>query len=210
MRLEVILLSFVRSLRQGNFELYIASLKKLAPWMFALDHINYAHWLPIHLRDMLLLKHKHPEICAAFQDGGFVVQPSNKPFSAISIDQVQKINNKVIKGDGGIIGLTKNKSTLERWLVCAPEINLHLLQFEKCYGYSSNENEDSSQFDHEQTTAFQKKFIKDVKALTGMINEFGNPFKETSQDLISLGTKDIPHPEASVNLTNIENRKETV
>ena len=42
MRLEVILLSFVRSLRQGNFELYIESLKKLAPWMFALDHINYA------------------------------------------------------------------------------------------------------------------------------------------------------------------------
>ena len=188
MRLEVILLSFVRSLRQGNFELYIESLKKLAPWMFALDHINYARWLPVHLRDVLLLKHKHPEICAAFQDGGFVVQPSNMPFSAISMDQAHEMNNKVIKGDGGIIGLTENKSTLERWLVFAPEINLHLLQFEKCYGYSSNENEDSSQLHHEQTTAFQKKFIKDVKALTGTINELGNPFKETSQDLISLET----------------------
>ena len=99
MRLEAILLSFVRSLRQANFELYIESLKKLAPWMFALDHINYVRWLPIHLRDMLLLKHKHPEICAAFQDGGFVVQPSNKPFSAISIDQAHEMNNKVIKGD---------------------------------------------------------------------------------------------------------------
>ena len=172
--------------------------------MFGLDHINYARWLPIHLHDMLLVKHKHPKICAAFQDGGFVVQPSNKPFSAISIDQAHEMNNKVIKGDGGIIGLTKNKSALEHWLVCAPEINLQLLQFEKCYGYSSKENEDSSQFHHEQTTTFQKKFIKDVKALTGMINELGNSFKETSQDLISLETKDIPHPEASVNLNNIE------
>ena len=114
MRLEVILLSFVRSLQQGNFELYIESLKKLAPLMFALDHINYALWLPIHLRDMLLLKHKHPEICAVFQDGGFVVQPSNTRFSAISMDQAHKMNNKVIKGDGGIIGLTENKSALER------------------------------------------------------------------------------------------------
>ena len=52
MQLEVILLSFVRSLRQSNFELYIESLKKLAPWMFAMNHINYACWLPIHLRDM--------------------------------------------------------------------------------------------------------------------------------------------------------------
>ena len=82
MRLEVILLSFVRSLRQDNFQFYIKSPKKLAPWMFALDHINYALWLPI------------------------------------------QINKKVIKGDGGIIGLTEKKSALERWLVCAPEINL--------------------------------------------------------------------------------------
>ena len=150
------------------------------------------------------MKHKHPEVCAAFQDGGFVVQPSNKPSSAISMDQAHKMNNKVIKGDGGIIGLTESKSALECWLVCPPEINLLFLQFEKCYGYSSIENEDSFQFHHKQTTAFQKKFIKNVKALTGTINELGNPFKETSQDLISLETKDIPHPEATVNLINIE------
>ena len=56
MQLEVILLSFVRSLQQGNFELYLESLKKLAPWMFVLDHINYARWLPFYLRDMLLFE----------------------------------------------------------------------------------------------------------------------------------------------------------
>ena len=101
------------SLQQVNFELYIESLKKLAPWMFALDHINYAHWLPIHLRDMLPLKHKHHKVCAAFQDGSFVVQPSNNPFSSISMDQAHEMNNKV---DGGIIGLTENKSALEHCL----------------------------------------------------------------------------------------------
>ena len=66
MWLEVILLSFVRSLRQGNFELYIEPQKKLAPWIFGSDHINYVHWLPIDLRDILPLKHKHTEVCAAF------------------------------------------------------------------------------------------------------------------------------------------------
>ena len=94
MRLEVILLSFVRSLRQGNFELYIESLKKLAPWMFALDHTNYARWLPVHLHYVLLLKQKHPEVSAAFQDGGFVVQSSNKPSSAISMDQAHGVITK--------------------------------------------------------------------------------------------------------------------
>ena len=79
-RLEVILLSFVRSLRQGNFELYIESQKELAPSIFALDHINNARLLPIHSRDMMPLKYKHLEVCAAFQDGGLllnrVISPS--------------------------------------------------------------------------------------------------------------------------------------
>ena len=57
---------------------------------------------------------------------------------------------------------------------------------------------------HEKTTAFKKKFIKDVKPLAGTIDQFGNPFKEASQDLMSLETKDILHPEATVNLTDME------
>ena len=36
--LEILLLLYVRSLREGNFQLYIESLTKLMPWMFALDH----------------------------------------------------------------------------------------------------------------------------------------------------------------------------
>jgi hypothetical protein len=40
-------------------------------FLFALDHINYARWLPIHLRDMLALQKKHPEIYAEFDKGNY-------------------------------------------------------------------------------------------------------------------------------------------
>ena len=40
--LEILLLLYVRSIREGDFQLYIESLTKLMPWMFALDHTHYA------------------------------------------------------------------------------------------------------------------------------------------------------------------------
>ena len=60
--LELLVLSFVRSIRTGDFELYTDTLQTLAPWFFAPDHAHYARWLPVHLRDMLSLQEQHPQI----------------------------------------------------------------------------------------------------------------------------------------------------
>ena len=39
--LEICLLIFVRSLRMASFTMYLDALTELAPWFYALDHINY-------------------------------------------------------------------------------------------------------------------------------------------------------------------------
>ena len=51
---ETLILIFVRAHRQRNVTLYmyVEVLKELTPLFFALDHINYARWTPIHIRDM--------------------------------------------------------------------------------------------------------------------------------------------------------------
>ena len=53
-------MQFVRSLREDNFQLYVQCLGKSVPWMFSLDHTNYAQWMPIHIRDMVQLKDLNP------------------------------------------------------------------------------------------------------------------------------------------------------
>jgi len=40
--LEICILTYVQSLREANFEMY---LDELTPWFFALDHTNYARWI---------------------------------------------------------------------------------------------------------------------------------------------------------------------
>ena len=60
--LELCILLYIRSLRESNFMLYVDSLQDLAVWFFALDHTHYARWLPVHLRDMVGLAEKHPDV----------------------------------------------------------------------------------------------------------------------------------------------------
>jgi len=42
LELELLVLVYVRSLRQGSLMLYLDALTQLAPWFHALDHIHYA------------------------------------------------------------------------------------------------------------------------------------------------------------------------
>ena len=52
MEFQTMVLIFIRAHRTKNFAMYVESLDSLVQWFFALDHVNYARWIPIHIRDM--------------------------------------------------------------------------------------------------------------------------------------------------------------
>ena len=156
--LEILLLLYIRSIREGNFDLYVESLAKIIPWMFALDHTHYSRWLPVHIRDMVLLPEKHP-----FRAGKFAVCKTINKFSAMAIDQCHEQNNAIIKESGGAIGLTNNPGALRRWMVAGPEVARMVTEFES-YAADSN-NGDITNSHHEQHPGVQASFLKDVKSL---------------------------------------------
>ena len=104
LQMELLYLVFVRSFRESDFELYLDAIQKLAAWCFALDHTNYARWLPVHLQDMLSLNEKQPYVYHQFQNYGFVVQKTSRRFSSIAVDQAHKQNNALVKGMGELLG----------------------------------------------------------------------------------------------------------
>ncbi len=55
LRLEKLILIFVRSHHENNFDLYIEVLEALVGFFFILDHYNYARWIPIHINHYQLL-----------------------------------------------------------------------------------------------------------------------------------------------------------
>ena len=98
LKLELIMLSFVRSIRTGNFTLYMESMQSLLRWFFALDHINWARWLSAHLMDMLNLHQTNKCAAECFEKEllWFEKQKIHSPLLE-SITLISKITN-VLKG----------------------------------------------------------------------------------------------------------------
>ncbi|GFR88223.1 hypothetical protein ElyMa_006095400 [Elysia marginata] len=76
--LQLLVFAFVRAIRTANFELYVSALNKLVPWFFTFNHTHYARWISVHLRDMMILSEKHPDVYQQFKLGKFVVAKSIK------------------------------------------------------------------------------------------------------------------------------------
>ena len=189
LQLEVLLLGFLKSLRQADFPLYTDTLSKMLPLFFAMKHTNYARWLPVHLHDMCVLGEMAPDVASVFHKGLFTVHKSPKRFSAIAIDQAHEQNNAMVKGDGGAVGLTENPSALRRWMLSGPEIARLVNEFEA--GMAPETNVGDTSLHHEAQKSFQVSFYKDVKSLVSTMEDLGNPFLEETQDLVVLHSKVI-------------------
>lgn len=106
MQYEALVLLVIRAHRQRNLKLYVEALEELIPFFFALDHVNYARWAPVHIRDMKSLP---DSIAAEFkEEGHWVLSKTGNKFSAIPFDQAHEQENKVVKSAGGAVGLTEN------------------------------------------------------------------------------------------------------
>ena len=128
LRYEVLILLFVRAHRERDFSLYREVLRELAPLFFAMDHVKYARWLPVHIRDMYSLPEK---IRDEFQsNGNWVVAKSVRSFSAMPIDQCHEQVNKDVKSSSGAVGLCDNPKALRQWMLAGPERSRLLKVFE--------------------------------------------------------------------------------
>lgn len=59
-----ILLGLLRASREGNWELHVSTVRKMIPWCFAYDKVNYARYLSSYLSEMSHLEEEHAELLA--------------------------------------------------------------------------------------------------------------------------------------------------
>ncbi len=202
LELALLFLGFLRAQREGNFMLYVETLGKLLPWMFAFDHYHFSRWLSVHVKDLYELCEKAPTTLAEFQKGHFVTQKTYSKFSCLAHDQIHEQTNAVVKGDGGVIGITENESALRRCMIAGPETSRLLSQYEESASLKSKP--DSPSRHHEQIPSIQKEFATDVKRLTAVVEDLGNPFTDNSNELYTLDTKVVMSKEVVNTVQNVE------
>ena len=105
-----LLLRFIRSIREGDWNLHLACIRDMFPWMFAYDRTNYSRYLSVYWCDMMSLEDTHPSTHEAFKAGDSVVQRSSSAFSQVAVDQtIKQTINRDTKSKGGIVGFSLNK-----------------------------------------------------------------------------------------------------
>jgi hypothetical protein len=188
---------FIRAHHERKIKLMVTTLQMIVPLFFALGHHNYARWLPVFIKDNDCLP---DSIRAEFEKGHWTVTRSNQPFSAMPFDQANEQANTRGKGVGGIIGLTENPYMLERWIVTDPEISPVLEEYT-----TVNDSDDSeSRPHHEEGSASKQRFQRHTKDLMELFLSNGNPFEESSKDLVTLDNNLCESAAAAASVLKVE------
>ena len=123
MKFVMCILMFIRASREGDWNLYLESLKALAKYFFAHDRLNYARMVPLYLAQMHRLKIDDPDIHHEFMQGNFCVNKNEISFCAIGPDHSIEHVSKLMKIRGGLEGLTQQPAAMARWFLVAPELS---------------------------------------------------------------------------------------
>ncbi|CAH1154985.1 unnamed protein product [Phaedon cochleariae] len=106
------LLMFTRGIRDGKWMTYRAALTKMLPFIARYDHGNYFRSLTAYICDMNQLP---AEVEEEFLNGDFAVLRSPQKFSQVDPDHAQEWVVGISKGAGGLVGITQDASTVQRW-----------------------------------------------------------------------------------------------
>ena len=80
---------------------------------------KYRPMLPAYLAEMYALKRTDPIVWEAFSDGELAVKI---PFAGIGMDHRGEQVNKILKIDGGIVGISRYENARTRFMLSAPVI----------------------------------------------------------------------------------------
>ena len=104
----------------------------------------------------------------------------------MGVDQAHEQNNKVVKVDGGVIGISENETALLKWAVAGPFINDLLNQ--------ANEdlpNPRKPPKPHRDTDLYEKNFRKNRSSFLGALMEYEKPFCEEEPMLLQIVSKHV-------------------
>ena len=111
---------------------------EISPWLFMQDHSNYAQLGSCSSQWHDRVAYNTPHSVPRVREQAFLCKDTKHTFSTMSIDQCHEQVSKLIKCDGGAVGLTETPQALDRWMVAWLEISWVLYRFEVTYQISQH------------------------------------------------------------------------
>ena len=172
--LQIKVLLYVRSIREGNFKLHVEVLHKLLSLYF--------------IYDFYIIGTKFPYPHNFLSKGNVSFQKSHREFSKMGLDQIHEQNNELFKRCRRASDLLNkmDDSALIRWETSSPVITRLILEFKDCLDRNEIFAESSTKH-HEDSQHFHGRFSSDVNRLIKCITV--NPFMQ--DHLTKLNNKKV-------------------
>ena len=184
-RMVQILRSFIRSVRTGNWTLYLQCLSDMLPYLAAAGHNNYTKSQAIFIPKMMALQCTHPDVHAAIMKGLFPVRRTDGAWTGMFTDLfIESVLMAGLKSTGGLTrGRGFNETTRLLFLLSRPicaEISQSIFEIA---GLSSHEEDGH----REQTASRIQRDMSDIDKVLQVLLEHG-VFSTSSRKLVSLST----------------------
>ena len=106
-----LIFTFIRAIKENNYNVHLASLYELCPMFFAYNHQNYLRYIPAYLVTMINLPDTHPGAEDLISEKGFSASRSGVLLSKNPVDiTTEETINRHSKSHGGIGGLSRNSA----------------------------------------------------------------------------------------------------
>ena len=182
---------------------HLAASEELCMDLFSQDRIKYMRMLPFYIRSQYALQDSDPETWNALKAGEFSVTKSDIPFASLGLDHAGEQQNRVLKTDGGIIGIANNANARDRHCVTAPIISRMVTELSQ-YMSTATKNEETH---HQLIPSQQRKQAECVEKIRSAIKPHTNPFsKKEDLSLCNIVTNKVVPSEFSEDILNVENQ----
>ena len=199
------LLRPVRVSRQGDLKLYVPALQEQVKYYFTHDFYKYARFIPYHNAQLQLLKEGDAETWSTLEDD-FSVTRSGIPFTNLFVDQTLEQQVRALKVTGGITGITQNESTLDRYLLIAPEVKRLVNEFQASHDVSCTKEKKSH---HQLKGPMASRVQRNATKIKNSILQhcMGNPYA-TYMELMKIASNMTVSPIAERDITERDEKGE--
>ena len=199
MTMVSILLCFTRAQRDGLWDLHLYAFKRMLPFFVRYDHINYARWGSVYLAEMSDLPQ---EVLHEFQEGNFVVKRTDRQFNQVSADQSTEWLNATGKKSGGLIGITRISSAINRWALSFNLRNVISSQTAMMLGLTPDDEEDEYTHNECSKTRMERD-DSDEGRIVVSLQQHG-VFQDGPDTLRNIMNNDLVTPEIQDSLLSAE------
>ena len=199
MTMVSILLCFTRAQRDGSWDLHLYAFKRMLPFLFRYDHVNYAIWVTVYLAEMSVIP---PEVLHELQEGNFVVKRADRRFNQVSADQSTEWLNAIGKKSGGLVGITRVASALSRWTLSYNLRTVIASQTTTMLRLTTDDEDD--EYTHNECTKgrMEKDDIDEGNIVVSL--KLHGVFQDGGDTLKNLINKDVVTPQIQESLLSAE------